>query len=115
MVLVKVEQVLIFSGGVYSGIEHNMELKFSMQTFLTHINIIFEYCHAAVILENVDFMYLEDINLYRPVLNNKIATMFFLKETFLFFIWHPLKFVKRKYKCKAFGCRLYNAAIHGKL
>ena len=40
-----------------SGTEHNRKLKFSRQTYLTHINTIFEYCHASVILGNVDVLY----------------------------------------------------------
>ena len=54
-----------------------------MQTYFTHINIIFEYCLASVILENVDVLYLEDRNACRPVLEKNTATMFFLKKTFL--------------------------------
>ena len=64
-----VEQVLICSvGDIYiSGTKHNRKLKwkFSMQTHLTHINTIFEYCHASVIIDNVlDVVYLEDENIY---------------------------------------------------
>ena len=41
----------LFSGGVYiSGTEYNSKLKFSMQT---HLNTIFKYCHASVILDNI--------------------------------------------------------------
>ena len=55
-----------------------------MQTHLTNINIIFEYCHASVILNNLNVLYLEDGNVYRPVRKkNYTATMFFLKKTFL--------------------------------
>ena len=36
------------------------KLKFSMQTHLTHINIIFEYCHASMSLDNVNVLYLEE-------------------------------------------------------
>ena len=58
-----------------SGTEHSRRLKFSIQTYLTHINIIFEYCHGSVIL------YLKDGYVCRPVL--KRTTMFFLiKKTF---------------------------------
>ena len=51
------------------GTEHDLELKFSMQTNLTDINTIFEYCHASVNLNNVYVLYLEYGNVYRPVLN----------------------------------------------
>ena len=45
----------------FSFTEHRSKLKYIMQTYQTHINIIFEYCHASVILDNVDiFLYLED-------------------------------------------------------
>ena len=47
------------------------------------MNTIFEYCHTSVILDNVDILYLEDENVYRPVLKNKIATMILLKKPFL--------------------------------
>ena len=68
-------------GGVYlSDTEQNRTLKFCMQT--PYINTIFENCHAPVILDNVDILNLEDENVYRPVLKNKSATMFFLKNLF---------------------------------
>ena len=48
----------MFSGSVYiSGTEHNMTLRFSMLTYLTHINTLLEYYHASVI---IDVLYLED-------------------------------------------------------
>ena len=51
----------MFSGNLYiSGTEHKRTLKFSRQTHLTHANTIFEYCHASVILRNIDVFYLED-------------------------------------------------------
>ena len=63
-------------GGVYlSDTEQDRTLKFCMQT--PYINTIFENCHAPVILDNVDILNLEDENVYRPVLKNKSATMFF--------------------------------------
>ena len=34
----------------------------------------------------VDILHLEDGNVYRPVLKNKTATMFFLKKPFLVYI-----------------------------
>ena len=50
-----VEQVFMFSGGMYilsiSGTEHNMKLKLSMLTYLTHIKPILEYYHASVIID----------------------------------------------------------------
>ena len=39
-----------------------------MQTYLTHINTTFKYCHASVILDNVDVLYAEGGDEYRPVL-----------------------------------------------
>ena len=36
-----------------------------------------------MILDNVDILYIEDVNVFRPVLKNNTATMFFLKKTFL--------------------------------
>ena len=51
------------------GTEHDLELKFSMQTNLTDINTIFEYCHASVNLNSVYVLYLEYGNVYRPVPN----------------------------------------------
>ena len=65
-----------------SGTEHNWKLKFSMQTNLTHINTIFKYCHSSVNLDNVDVLYLEDGNVYRPVLKNKPPNYIFLKNFF---------------------------------
>ena len=41
------------------------------------MNTIIEYCHASVNLDNVGVLYLEDGNVYRPVLKNKIATTYF--------------------------------------
>ena len=56
-----------------------------MQTRLTeiHVNTLFEYCHASVNLDNVDILYLENGNVYRPRLKHKTATIFFLKKLFL--------------------------------
>ena len=55
--LCRVNQFPIFSWG-YT--EHNRKLKFIMYSHLTHINTIFEYCHASVVLDNVDVLYLEN-------------------------------------------------------
>ena len=35
-----------------------------------------------MILDNADVLYLEDGNVYRPVLRNKTTTVFFLKKNF---------------------------------
>ena len=51
-----------------SGAEHNRKLKFSMQTHHTLINTILEYYRASVNFDNVDVLYLENGNVYRPVL-----------------------------------------------
>ena len=48
-------------------------------------NINFGFCHASVNLDNVDLLYLEDLNVHKPVLENKTATVFFLKKPFL--VW----------------------------
>ena len=61
-----------------TGIERNRKLKFSMKTHLTHINTIFKYFHASVILDIVDVLYLKGEN----VLKNKTATVFFMKKLF---------------------------------
>ena len=53
-----------------------------MQIYLTHKNNIFEYCHASVLLDNVEVLYLEDGNLCIQVLKNNTATIFFSQETF---------------------------------
>ena len=75
---------LCFVGGAcISGTTHSRKLKFSVQTYLIHISIIIEYCHASVILDNADVLHLEDGNVCRPVLKNNTATMFFLKKSFL--------------------------------
>ena len=60
-----------------------------VQTYLTHINIMFEYCHASETLYKVDILYLEDgtVTVGRPVLKNNTATMFFLKKTVLVNDW----------------------------
>ena len=55
-----------------------------MQTHLTYINSIFEYCHASVNLDNVVF--LEYGNVYRRVLKNKPQLCFFSKKLFLVII-----------------------------
>ena len=49
-------------------------MKFSIKTNLINIKTIFEYCHASVNSGNVDVLYLEDRNVCRPILKNKIAT-----------------------------------------
>ena len=41
--------------------------------------MLFEYCHASLILGNVDVSYLEDGNVY-SVLKNKTAIMFFFSQ-----------------------------------
>ena len=73
----------MFSAGVYiSGTEQKLKLKFSMQTYLTHLNSIFEYYHASVNLDREYVLHLEDENVYRPVLKNKTATMCFCQKNF---------------------------------
>ena len=68
-------------GGVYiSGTEHNMQLKFSILTYLTHIKTLLEYYHVSLIID--DLLYVKDGNLYRLVLKNKFPAMFFLKKPF---------------------------------
>ena len=68
----------VLLGNVYiSGTEHSKKLKFSTLTYLTNATIIFEYCHASVVLDNVDILYLEDGNVCRPVLKNNTTTMFY--------------------------------------
>ena len=47
-----------------------------MQTHLTDLNATFEYCHASVNVNNGDPLYLEYMNVYRPMLKNKAATFF---------------------------------------
>ena len=43
----KKSKFLCSVGAVYiPGTEHNTKLKFSMQTHLTHINTLLEYCNA---------------------------------------------------------------------
>ena len=54
-----------------------------MKTHPTDINALFEYCHASLNLDNVDVLYFEYGNVYRPVLKNKTATMFCLQKRFL--------------------------------
>ena len=39
--------------------EHYWKLKVSMQTHLTQINTVFEYCHASMNLDHVDILYFE--------------------------------------------------------
>ena len=67
---------------IISGTEHNRKLKFSMQTLLTHVNTITEYCHASVNLDYVDVLYLQDwdVYIYRPFLRNQTTTTFCLKK-----------------------------------
>ena len=48
---------------------------------MTNINTIFEYCHALVILYNLlDCLYLEDRNIYRPVLKKQPQLCFLSKK-----------------------------------
>ena len=42
---------------IFSGTEHKMKLKFSMLTYLTHINTILEYYHALVINRSMMSMF----------------------------------------------------------
>ena len=53
MVLWSVEQILMFSGRdvIISSTEQNMKLKFSLLTYLTHVNTILEYYHDSVIMD----------------------------------------------------------------
>ena len=46
----------VLLGDVYfSGTEYSRMLKFSMQTLVTHKNIIFEYCHDSMMLDYAFF------------------------------------------------------------
>ena len=59
MVVSFVEHVISVGGGGCICAEHSR--KFSMQTYLTDINIIlFYYYHASLILDNLECLYLED-------------------------------------------------------
>ena len=60
--------------------ESNRQLKFRMQTSLTHINTILEYCHALVTLDSEVILNLEDGIYINPVLKNNTATMLFVKN-----------------------------------
>ena len=57
-------------------------MKFSIQTHLTHINTILEYCHASVIIDNADILYLKDWNVQSGSEKNP-QLCFFLKKPFL--------------------------------
>ena len=62
----------MFFGDVNISVtEQSRKLKFSMQTCLTHINIIFEYCLTSAILDKVDALHLEYWNVSRPVLKKQ--------------------------------------------
>ena len=78
----------MFSGGgggdvCNSGTEHNRKLKFSMETHLTQEKHYIY--HASMSLDNVDVLYLEDWNVYRPVLKNLTANKFFLRKRLCLF------------------------------
>ena len=61
--------------------------------------LLFEYCHASVKLYNVDVLYLEYGNVYRPVLKNKTATMLFpKKKTFSNYNCYNNELMKLSYK-----------------
>ena len=63
-------------------IKHYWKLKFSM-LYMSHINTISGYNNTSACLDKVDVLYSEDRNvLYRLVLKNKAATMFFLEKPF---------------------------------
>ena len=44
--------------------------------------LLFECCHASVNLDNIDVLYLEDGNVYRPIRKNKLQLCFFSKNLF---------------------------------
>ena len=80
--------LFMFSGGGGAGGGWCTCIYFRYRTYEVQIQYIntsdtlcnifaFAYCHASVKLENVEVLYLEDGNVYRLVLKNKIATMFF--------------------------------------
>ena len=53
---------MLRGGGVYiSGKEYDWKLKFSVQTYLTHINNVFESCYSSVNLDDLH-LHLEDGN-----------------------------------------------------
>ena len=58
------------------------------------MNIIFEYCHASVILDNLDVLYLEDGNVCNPDLKKNRNYDFFLKKPFLVFHFFSPEFEK---------------------
>ena len=76
-------EVLFLVGDAYfSGTERNRKLKFSIHTHLTHINTIFEYYHAPVNLDNADVLYLEDVNVHKPVLEKENHTYISFSKNF---------------------------------
>ena len=71
--------------GMYiSGTQHQLKLKFSIQTNLAHKNTTFEYCHGLMNLGYVDVLFLENENVCRPVLKNITATMLFQSKQKVF-------------------------------
>ena len=81
--LYRLANIFVFEVGVSSStLQHCRKKKFRMQLHLTLINTIFKYCHASVNSDNVDFLYLENGNVDRPVLNNKPQLCFFSKNLF---------------------------------
>ena len=87
---------LYFQWGMYTlGTQDNLKLKFSnMQIYLTITNAIFEYCPASLNLKKLDVLYLEDGDVYRPVLNIKTATLFLLQKPFLVIFCFAQKYVR---------------------
>ena len=48
-----------------------LELLILSICVLTHVNIIFEYYHASIILDNVAVMYLEDGDVCRSIMKKQ--------------------------------------------
>ena len=76
-----VQRVLMFSGGCIYLRYRTQEVEIQYVN-LSDTFIIFAYCHASMNLDDVDVLYVENGNAYKPVLKNKTTTMFFLKKPF---------------------------------
>ena len=76
-VMCKANLYVLWGDAYISGTEHYRKLKFSMQIYMIHINIKFEYCHASVIL---DVLYLEDIMFVGQFLKTIPQLCFFSKK-----------------------------------
>ena len=64
---------LIFSKNINQTHIHKLGTVLPLSGFVLFSGRLYIYCHASLILDNIDVLYLEDANVYREVLKKNCS------------------------------------------